>query len=139
MATQSARIEALESSIAAILAAVGGNAPADESDDTATVKAGSRTSRAKDTAAKSTVVKRNLDPIMVECDDDIAFSVVAAGVKSGPFRNGARVVPFKGGNKQASLSREHVLALADHADDVVAAMDTVDKRAKLGEHSPQES
>jgi hypothetical protein len=126
--TAAQQLKAMQEQMAAMAAMVAsltgdGDAPTDK---TATTK------------AKAATVKRNLDPIDVDtgCErngDPIVMRVIAANA-AGPCANGARVAPVIGGKLYRTFDRDTVAALANVSDDVTAAIDAVDKRAKLGAH-----
>jgi hypothetical protein len=122
---------AAETKIQEMIATAVAAALAGQASDTATDKTTA-------TKAKASAVKRNLDPIDVDTGhehngDAVTMRVIAANA-SGPCANGARVMPMIGGKSYRTFDRVTVAALADVADDVTKAIDTVDKRAKIGSH-----
>jgi hypothetical protein len=124
-AKQAKQIEDLMATVAALSSQLA-DAPAE--DKSATTK------------AKATAVKRNLDPVDVKTgcksgDKVITFRVLAANTL-GPCANGGRIVPLIDGRQARSLDRATLAAIVKAADDVEAALDTVDKRAKLGAFKP---
>lgn len=133
MASQTAaqRLDAMEANMAAILAAVQGNATPDTSDAKVTPK-----DKAAATRAKSDTVKRDLDPVEVEGPDGFTFTIVASNA-SGLLRNGARVVTAHEGRIMRSLTFDAVQALAATVEEIEEAHDTVEKRAKIGAHLPK--
>lgn len=130
MATAAQRMDALETNMAAILAALQGQAaPTDD--------APAKTAKDKviETTARADVVKRGLNPESV-LNGDSGVSVVAEG-KTGLYRQGSRAKMVRKGRTQVgSLSREEVAYVVANGDAILSAMDTVDKRAKIGAFLP---
>jgi hypothetical protein len=125
-----ADVGALQDGMAAILAAVQGNGGAE---DAPAAKATG--SKAKATARKAGTIRRNLDPMEVECGD-VTFKVApSSNAKNGAgvlYRRGARVMAPTG----RSFTEDQILALIEHGDVVMSAIADVDERALIGSHLP---
>lgn len=128
----------MESSIAGIADLLGklANAPqADTATDDAPAKSTPQ-DKVKQTTARADTIKRTLDHETVETDGN-GVEIVADG-KTGLYRQGARVKMLRSGKTQVgSLSRSEVAFVRDNADEIMAALDTVEKRAKIGSHLPK--
>lgn len=91
--------------------------------------------KAAQTQARTDTIKRALDHETVLVDN-AGVEIVADG-KTGLYRRGSRVKMVRNGKTQVgSLDRSEVLFVRDHADEIIAAMDNVDKAAKIGQHLP---
>lgn len=117
-----------------IAAMMGSKSDTSTSSDESTPKAATGTTR------KAAEVRRNLDPVEVTTDGPVSFVVIASN-RSGPLSKGARVVPHVDGKRYQSLDSAMLEALAGDGviEQVRDAIETVDKRAKLGAHVPVKS
>jgi hypothetical protein len=118
------------------LTALASGGQAQEQDDAPEAKA---TKKAAKKAAPK-VIRQNLDPETVAVGER-TFRVAPSG-PTGIYTTGARIVPVTGTKKDGSerigrsLTRADVEAIAEDASSLLAAMDEVEKRAKVGEHAP---
>lgn len=98
--------------------------------------------RATATAAKVATITRNLDPVEVVVSEDLAFRVVVPSYAlKNPPKYGARVIPVVGKSQQRSLTIGIMDALEDAnvRKQVRAAIEQVNKQAKLADHAPAEA
>ena len=134
MATQAQRLTALEDGMAQILAALQGNTAQptpEEERPTPKDKVAQTTQR-----AKSAGTYGKMDPEDIS-DDDGGVRITPSG-KEGVFRQGSRVKVLRNGKTAVgSLSVAEARWIADHIDDIEAAAQTVDKRAKVGSFLPK--
>lgn len=148
MATQGERIAALEDTLGAIAAKLGVGEDAEP--DATPKKSRKSKSRKSATEAKVKTITRNLDPVPVTVEgpdgDPIHFEVRATVPVprkdsdqwgEGVSYNGARTLLLKseGGRAAKALPGHVIRALADGGADALAdAVETVEKRAKIGAH-----
>lgn len=109
------------------------------SGDTPDTKPKASTKKAtKPKASKPKQVTRDLDPITVACGE-VSFLVRSTGMEGRMYKE-PRVVPLReGGKPERSLTLAHIAAIADHGEELAEAVDTVAKRARIGEYTPATS